>query len=256
MRVPRTATVAESLGQLQVNDLVRVNIAGRPGWGSGEAAEDVRTRVEDVIERCPEHGRRYVIAAPRYSGDVELPEGGTACTLEWPGPHGIWVLPVNFVDEQLAREGLRVWTVEVIAPPRQNERRSFCRVSWEVPVTIAALALDDVRRGAASGGVPTIAAQIQPATLEGRTRNISEGGLRGLVPGPALPVGLGVVAELELSGEGFSLPGRVQWVRPTGMHGDQAVDLAIAFEDPARCGDRLRPLLFAEQLRLRRAGLQ
>lgn len=255
MPVPRTATAAECLGQLRVNDLVRVNIAGRPAWGRGEAAEEVHTRVEDVIERCSEHGRRYVIAAPRYSGDVELPERGTTCTLEWPGPHGIWVLPVRFLDEEPAREGLRVWVVEVIALPRQNERRLFCRVNWEVPVTIMGLALDDLRRGASSAAGPTMVSDSPPAAITGRTRNISEGGVRCLAPGPALPVGLGVIVELDLSGEVFALSGRVQWVRPTGMH-PLAFDLAITFDDPGRHGDRMRPLLFAEQLRLRRAGLE
>jgi len=31
--------------------------------------------------------------------------------------------------------------------------------------------------------------------------------------------------------------------------------MAVAFDSPDNEGDRLRPLLFAEQLRLRRAGL-
>jgi len=253
--VPRTQTVAESLGQLRVNDLVRVNVAGRPSWGGGEAAEEVRSRVEEVIGRCAEHGQRYVIAAPRYAGDVEVPDPATPCTLEWPGPHGIWVLPVEFVDEQVVGQGLRVWVTEVMSPPRQNERRTFCRVEWDLPLTVAALPLDDVRRIPSGTGAATMA-QYDAMTVRGHTRNLSEGGVRCRLPGPGLPVGVGVMVEVEIAGESFTLAGRVQWVRPTGMHGADAWDTAISFDEPARHGDRLRPLLFAEQLRLRRAGLE
>lgn len=246
-----------TLGRLEVNCLVRVNIAGSSARGDdGEAAEDVRTRVEDVIERSAGHKTRYVIAAPRYSGDVELPEQGTPCTLEWPGPYGIWILPVTFVDEQMIREGLRAWTVEVLGQPRQAERRSFVRVAWDLALTLQSLSAAEVRQLLSSrDGRATLVTEGGGGPLPGRSVNISEGGIRCLVPSPALALGVGVMVGVEISGEDFHLPGRVQWVRPTGCHGAKEFDLAVAFDDPGRCGDRLRPLLFAEQLRLRRAGL-
>jgi hypothetical protein len=246
-----------TLGQLEVNQLVRVSVAGSAARGDGgEAAEDVRTRVEDVIERCDEHGRRYVIAAPRYSGDVELPAPGTPCTLEWPGVHGIWILPVTFIDEQVIREGLRAWTVEVIAPPRQAERRAFVRVEWALALTLAPLTAAEIRQVLPGrDGRATLVAEGEPVVLRGRSVNISEGGIRCLVPSPAPTPGVGVMVTIEISGESFRLPARVQWVKPTGCHGAAEIDLAVAFDDPGRHGDRLRQLLFAEQLRLRRAGL-
>lgn len=253
---PRTQTAAETLGRLDVNHLVRVNIAGSATVGTGEAAEEVRSRVEDVIERCSEHGRRYLIAAPRYVGNVEPPAPGTPCTLEWPGPHGIWILPVTFVADGQVGEGVRTWLVEVLAPARQTERRSFVRVDWDLPLVIEPLVVGDPRlMMVSSDGRATLAATGLPPSLTGHSLNISEGGIRCLLPAPALTCGVGVVARIELSGELFELPSRVQWVRPTGGHGQDEFDTAVAFDDAARHGDRLRPLLFAEQLRIRRAGL-
>jgi hypothetical protein len=253
---PRTQTAAETLGRLEVNHLVRVNIAGSVAIGAGEAAEDVRSRVEDVVERCAQHGRRYRIAAPRYAGDVELPAAGTPCTLEWPGPHGIWILPVTFIADGQVRDGVRAWLVEVLAPARQTERRSFVRVDWELPLLVEPLAVGDPRlMMARSDGRATLAAVGLPASISGRTLNVSEGGIRCLLPAPAMTCGVGLAARIEISGERFELPARVQWVRPTGGHGPDEFDTALAFDDPGRHGDRLRPLLFAEQLRIRRAGL-
>jgi hypothetical protein len=249
-------TPAETLGRLDVNHLVRVNIAGSATRGNGEAAEEVRTRVEDVIERCPGHGRRYTIAAPRYTGDVELPAAGTPCTLEWPGPHGIWILPVTFVDDQVIRDGLRVWTVEVLAPARQTERRSFVRVDWKLPLIVEPLSIVELRQLTPTGdGQAAMLAEGLIGPLVGATVNISEGGVRCQLPGPMLRPGVGVAINVEIAGQEFRLPARVQWIRPTGMHGPHEYDAALAFDDPGRQGDRLRPLLFAEQLRIRRAGL-
>jgi hypothetical protein len=255
--VPTQAhTPAETLGRLDVNHLVRVNIAGSASWGSGEAAEEVRTRVEDITERCADHARRYTIAAPRYAGDVELPAAGTPCTLEWPGPHGIWILPVTFVDDEVIGDGLRVWTVEVLAPARQTERRSFVRVDWELPLSVEPLSAAELRQlKAIFDGQATMLAEGLNGPLQGTTVNISEGGIRCQLPGPMLCQGVGVAISVEIAGHDFRLPARVQWIRPTGMHGLHEFDAALAFDDPGRHGDRLRPLLFAEQLRIRRAGL-
>jgi hypothetical protein len=239
-----------------VNHLVRVNVAGSADVGMGEAAEDVRTRVEDVVEPCAEHGRRYLIAAPRYLGDLELPGPGTPCTLEWPGPNGIWILPVTYVDEQQIRDGLRAWLMEVLAPARQSERRSFVRVEWALPLTLEPLSVGEARlMGPGSDGLATLAAADIPPALQGRTVNLSEGGFRCLLPAPVLNRGVGVAAKLEIAQEMRTLVGRVQRVRPTGSHGGAEFDTAVVFDDPGRHGDWLRPLLFAEQLRIRRAGL-
>lgn len=261
MSDPSGIRVRETLPE--VNDLVRVSIAGSGPIADGEAADGVPTRVENVVaDGAPSGGRRYVIAAPRYQGDLELPMPGTACTLEWPGTHGCWILPVAFDGEELAREeGLRVWLMDTLGPPRQNERRSYVRVGWAVPIAISLMSAADIRVATAGGrDEATMAAcpgKIPPLPdgIEGEARNISEGGIRALIPGPRLPVGLGVLARFTVSGEAFTVPSRISRIRPTGLIGLYQFDIAIAFDNPAKQGDRLRPLLFAEQLRIRRAGL-
>ena len=261
MSDPGGIRVRESLPE--VNELVRVSIAGYGPICDGEAADGVPTRVENVVVGgASQGGRRYVIAAPRYQGDLELPHAGTPCTLEWPGAHGVWILPVAFVGEELAREeGLRVWVLDALGPPRQNERRSFVRVGWSVPVSFSLMSAADVRLATVGRGDEATMAALPgkapplPDGVDGETRNISEGGIRALVPGPRLPVGLGVIARITVSGESFTIPSRVSWLRPTGKIGLYQFDVAVAFDNPAKQGDRLRPLLFAEQLRIRRAGL-
>lgn len=245
----------------EVNDLVRVNVAGNAALDRGEAAEGARTRVENVYPGEGADGRtRYVVAAPRYGGDVELPVPGTPCTLEWPGERGVWLLPVSFVVQELVGEGLRVWLVDVIGPARQNERREYVRVGWCVPVTLSLMSAEDVRRAVALGlDEASLVAGAEtselPDSLVGRTRDVSEGGISCLLPAPELPQGLAVTTYLELLGETFGIPSRIARVCPTGEISDHPFAVAVAFDNPARYGDRLRPLLFAEQLRIRRAGL-
>ena len=243
-----------------INDLVRVSVAGSGPAAHGAAADGIPSRVENVVDVALVGGRRYMIAAPRYPGDSELPQVGTPCTLEWPGSQGLWILPVSFTGEELAREELRVWVVDTIGPARQRERRSYMRVAWALPVSLSPMSAADVRR-AVAGGLkgPTMAAaptaDVLPEAVTGETSDISEGGVRLLLPEPCLPVGLGVVVHLDASGQQFTLPSRVRWIRHTGRTDALQFEMAVAFDSPDNEGDRLRPLLFAEQLRLRRAGL-
>lgn len=257
----RAASSADSLhGMPDVNDLVRVSVAGGDP-SEGPAADSVPTRVENVVvDAALPGGRRYMIASPRYRGDSELPAPGTRCTLEWPTAQGLWILPVLFAGEEAAREGLRVWLVDTVGPAQKTERRSYVRVAWSLPVTLTTMSAAEVRM-AVAGGLqgPTMVAEPTdesvPDTVTGHTSDISEGGIRMLLAAPPPPADLGVVVHLEVSGERFDLPSRVRWVRATGRANGQQFEAAVAFDDPDRHGDRLRPLLFAEQLRIRRAGL-
>jgi hypothetical protein len=246
---------------LDVNDLVRVNVAGNAKVGNGAAAEGARTRIENIDRTGGRDDRpRYVVAAPRYEGDVEPPAPGTPCTLEWPGERGVWILPVTFVQQEEVREGLRAWTLDVIGAPRQNERREYVRVTWSVPIMLAMMTAAEIRQAVAQGmheasiAAPRHSADL-PTSLAGMTRNVSEGGVSCQLPAPQLPEGLAVSARIELAGESFTVPSRIVRVRPTGVVNGYPFTAAVAFDNPARYGDRLRPLLFAEQLRIRRAGL-
>ncbi len=260
-------------GLPRVNHLVRLSVAGSGPQADGEAAESVPTRVENFDAAAGRAGRpRYTVAAPRYDGDVEPPQPGTACTLEWPGPRGLWILPMLFVGQDIAADGLRLWVLDVIGAARQNERRCFVRVDWVVPVTLVTMSAAEVRRAvvhgsagavmaasagpaAGPGAAPSVGGDPLPARMTGETRNVSEGGIRCLLPAPQLPTGLGVAVQVELSGQPFQIPARLTWVRPTGLLGPLQFDVALAFDAAGAHGDRLRPLLFAEQLRVRRAGL-
>src|SRR5215471_12631555 len=136
----------------EVNDLVRVSVAGSGPQADGALADGVPSRVENVLlDEALGGARRYMIASPRYCGDAELPPIGTPCTMEWPGEKGLWILPVSFAGEELAREGLRVWVVDTIGPPRQRERRSYVRVPWSLPVMVTPRSAAEVRRAVAEG---------------------------------------------------------------------------------------------------------
>ena len=245
----------------EVNDLVRVSVAGSGVQADGALADAVRSRVENVLLNDATGGsRRYSVAAPRYRGDAELPSVGTPCTLEWPGEQGLWILPVAFVGEELAREGLRVWVLDTIGPPRQRERRAYVRVPWSVPIMLTPRSAAEVRQ-AVAGGLQGRTMAAEPADQEtlheisGQTSDISEGGIRALLAAPPPPDDLGVIVHLEVSGEHFELPSRICWAKPSGRPDTLQFEAALAFDNPDRHGDRLRPLLFAEQLRIRRAGL-
>lgn len=258
-------TDAGTDGLLEVNDLVRLSVAGSGQQTDGEAAVGVPTRVENVAAGGGGSGLpRYTVAAPRYEGDVEPPEPGTASTLEWPGAQGLWILPVSFVGQEITEDGLRLWTVDVIAAARQHERRSFVRVDWAVPVSLVPRTAAEIRNamtGESNGAVLAAPSPGDgsggpvPDSIVGETRNVGEGGIRCLLPEPELPAGLGVSVDLELAGEAFRIPAQVAWVRPTGSLARLLFDVALAFDSSAVHGDRLRPLLFAEQLRVRRSGL-
>src|SRR5215813_8058483 len=118
----------------EINDLVRISIPGSDPGVAGAGAHSVPSRIENVL--VDETGRRYMIASPWYRGDSELPALGTPCTLEWSGAQGLWLLPVAFICEELAREDLRVWVLDTMGPAWQQERRSFMRVEWSLPVTL------------------------------------------------------------------------------------------------------------------------
>lgn len=245
---------------LGVNDLVRMTIAGNAEYGEGERAEEVRSRIENVVpEGGPEGRTRYLVAAPRYSGDVEMLVPGTVCTLERPAEHGIWVLPVAFIAQQVVQEGLRVWVVDAIGPARHHERREYIRVNWQVPVTLTLMSLGEVRRAVSHGldeltvVAPRHSPQLSPS-WEGMSHDVSEGGVCVMTARMDIPEDLAVLADFDLSGEHFSIPSRVTQVRSTGRLGAYPLDIVLLYDSASSHGDRMRPLLFAEQLRRRRSG--
>jgi hypothetical protein len=237
----------------QVNSLVEIHLGARladasgaglvPG-GSGEAhAFGGKSRIEDLLDGPEPNGfPRYVVAAPRYTGDLEAPRPGAAGYLQWSTWAGLWFVPVRFEEERATAVGLKVWEVQVTGQPERNQRRSYVRVPWRVPVQ-----------------VKVIAAVSGPATA-GHTSNISEGGMLVRFVDVTLPAGSQVSIEFALEGERFEIPAEICWsapaketvaARPEGQKGP-TIESAVSFVDRQADRDRLRPRLFAEQLRQRR----
>lgn len=223
---------------------------------------DLPTRVEDVVP-AQRRGRsaQVVVSAPRYAGDVEGPSSGAACALVWATQRGVVELPTRYAGTRTLDRGLRVWTLDVAGPAVRLQRRAFVRVPVSVPVVVRTRRLDAVPAAeaeAAPCGEDGAEAPVIPETLQGRTLDVSEGGLRCLLPVPALPADLPVDVAFTLDGDLFdlraeivrALPPRADGRGDTGM-----VETAIRFVAPGQRGDDLRRVVFAEQVRLRRAGL-
>ncbi len=209
---------------------------------------DLPTRVEDVIP-AQRRGRpaRVVIAAPRYVGDLEQPPSGAPCALVWATQRGVIELPTAYLDAHTLDQGLRVWALEVTGDAVRIQRRSFVRVPISVSVTVVAPA-----------GAEDTAPIDVPVTLQGRTLDLSEGGVRCLLP-TDIPADLPVNVVFAVDGEEFRLQARVVRSAParSPRTGDPLThETAIRFVDHASRADDLRRVVFAEQLRLRRSELR
>jgi len=226
-----------------------------------QLASRVPSRVEDQRDpAAPDGGCRLLVAAPQFEGDLELPADGTRCTVQWTSPRGLWILPVAFRGQERS-ESVRLWDLEVAGPPRREERRKFVRVPWTQAIALelnpGAEVAEEVTAALRTAAEGTAAEGTDAAgrlTVHGHTINIGEGGVLCLLREAKLPAACPVTVRLILNGTTFALPSRITWSLATGT-GPRRYETAIAFNDPTRCGDTLRPLLYAEQIRLRREGL-
>jgi hypothetical protein len=243
-----------------VNDLIRVTM-GNPGeLGESGHEIDVATRIEDLT-RNRKTGKvlDYLIAVPRFSGDVVLPAPRTACSLNWHTPRGLWMLPTAFVKQEVNGNGLKGWRLSVTGPPRRDQRRRYVRVPWSLTATLAVRrdldALDPhrvrlIEHSGAAEALPDL-----PESLPARVLNVSEGGLLCMTAGPVLPTYLPLVARFTLDTTDFVAPAYIVWSLVRDPDAELGVENALAFDDPTIEGDALRPLLFQAQMRARRAGI-
>jgi len=247
-------------GVPDVNDLIRVslNAPGDPD-GSGPPL-DVASRIEDLT-RNRKTGKilSYLIAVPRFSGDVVLPAPRSACSLNWHTPRGLWMLPTAFENQETTGYGLRVWRLAVTGPPRRDQRRRYVRVPWSLPVELEIrrdlAALDpDRRRLIEQNGTADLLPDL-PERLRARALNVSEGGLLCMTGGPVLPTYLPLITRFTLDTTAFVIPAYIVWSLVRDEKAEMGVENALAFDDPGIEGDALRPLLFQAQLKARRAGL-
>jgi hypothetical protein len=251
----------------EVNDLVRVTV----GFVDDEheetpaMASEVASRVEDVsTDRKTGLPLAYLIAAPWFAGDTEQPPAGTVCALQWPTARGLCTLPVVLQSEESGDSGLRMWRVKVTGPVRRHERRRYVRAPWSLPAELLVRhdleALPSERRHLVERvGIKKQLADL-PEAYDATAVNVSEGGLLCLSPGPVMPSLLPLVARFTIEQNCFETPASVVWSvlrdgTGLGTGKDAVVESAIAFDDPGRYGEILRPLVFQAQLRARQQGL-
>lgn len=216
-----------------VNALVRVAVGSSEDPADGLRACDVPSRIEDVEDVAPGQRRRVLVATPRFPGDWREPDPGTACTLTWTGADGVVELPVAYDSTTVWHSDpsvLRLWWMAVTGDAVRIQRREYFRCPIALPVTVT-------------------------PGLSGRTTDLGEGGLRCLLVGDPLVAGAAVRADLTLAdGSTLSVPGSVLRSDPAARAPDHA-DTVVRFDDPEPQGDDVRRVIFAEQLRLRRLGL-
>jgi hypothetical protein len=248
-------------GMPETNDLVRVTLGGIDGPDAERYASEVPSRIEDAAyDRDTGRPLGYRIAAPWFTGDLEVPAPQTECALQWVSPQGLWTLPCAFEAQEVTPHGLRVWRVRVTGEPCREERRRYVRVEWSVPADLAVRRRlgtlpPQARRRAEEGGVRTWLAAL-PDRIGAEIVNVSEGGLRCFSAVPVLPQGLPLVVTFTLDDHPFETTAHVIWsLFCEGAFPERAVESALAFDDPTRHAERLRPLMFAAQLRAWRAGL-
>jgi len=262
----KAATVGTQLPAPDVNDLVRVTVGDEDDDDGGPPAlaSEVASRVEDrASDRKSGAPLAYLIAAPWFAGDTEEPPVGTACTLQWPTERGLCVLPVAFQAEENGEAGLRMWRVAVTGPVRRHERRRFVRAAWSLPAELFVRrdleALPAERRHAVErAGIRSKLAEL-PDCYPATAVNVSEGGLLCVSAAPAMPAALPLVARFTIEQTCFETPASVVWsVQRDAATADAAavVESAIAFDDPGRYGEVLRPLVFQAQLRARRLDMR
>lgn len=262
---PSDAVLVEPLSRVlrppEVNDLVRVTLGAIDDPDAIRFASEVPSRVEDVVlDDRTGAPVAYLIAAPWFSGDLEDPQADTECALQWVTSRGLCMLPCSFQAAESPARGLRMWRVHVTGPVRREERRRFVRVSWSVPAEVVIRRdLDALppaaRQRVERAGIHALLADL-PERFTAQAVNFSEGGLRCRSPEPVLPEGLALTVRFTLEERDFEAAAYVVWsLLRRDASRDCNVESALAFEEPQKHGEVLRPLMFAAQLRARRAGL-
>jgi hypothetical protein len=242
----------------EVNDLVSVTLKSLDSAEGEAPASDIPSRIEDVTtDEVTGRVEGYVIAAPRFTGNLDTPAPGSEFFLQWLSPRGVCLVPIAFEAQVTTPSGLQVWHVAVTGPPRREERRRFVRVPLnlttrlEVRRNLSALP-PQRRQRAEQGGMRSALADL-PLAIEAQTVNLSEGGLLCVSQGPVLPTHLPLISQFTVNTIAFSIYSYVVWSAPgeSGTH----VESALTFDESDPQCEILRPLLFQAQLEARRTKL-
>lgn len=222
----------------EVNKLIRISVGAGPDPDDDRVADDVPSRVEDVSV-VPGPSRRSAprrilhVAVPSYAGDLEGPRDGTWCGVSWLTPAGVFEVPTAFEGRDMVGPVVKAWRLVVTGPTVRAQRRRFVRTSWTAPLRV----------------------RIADRTLSGQCSDLSEGGVRCLLPLPPLDADTEVEVTLNGPDGPLVLTARVLRAEEITVQSDKLVQTVLVFSDPDVHGDMLRRLVFEEQLRARRAGL-
>jgi hypothetical protein len=219
-----------------IGTLIHVFLEGPASAEADGAAESLRSRIEDIIPRAsPKERDHIMIAAPVYAGDIEPPREGTRCGVVWPTSREMRELPTAFVHDDLAPI-LRVWHLEVLGPPARVQRRNYSRVPMELPVEV-------------------VGEQVE--SHAGHTVDVSEGGLLCALNLPPLDAGETVRVNLKVADTQLSITAKVIRTFDTKERdGKKVAVTAVRFENPDEYGDVVRHAVFAEQMKIRKKGLE
>lgn len=182
------------------------------------------TRIEDSSRRA------LVVVAPLRDDGLPFPlQPRTPLTVGWPTDTGFFVAVCTL--RGLGEDVVATWILDVARIERQ-QRRSAYRLPLSAPLTL--------RSGTGE--------------IEGRTCDVSEGGLRCIQPRRSAPeLGDAIHLEVALPDE-EPIVARAKVVRAREVSVTE-VDLGLAFVViDAEDGERLRRFIFEEQLRRRSAG--
>jgi len=181
-------------------------------------------------------GVRIMISASDVSFLPAPPDLTAEHALIWTTPTGQMEMPVHLSDIDEPQ-----WILTSAGPARRVQRRQFARTAIHLAADVVAVGPD---RG--------------QAHWSGLIIDLSEGGVRVLVPGVPPPPGARIVVTFPITeaGELLDCPGVViRHVGTTGGGEEERTALAVRFEDPEEHGDTIRKMVFAEQLRLRQTRL-
>ncbi|NLT54016.1 MAG: PilZ domain-containing protein [Actinomycetales bacterium] len=287
---PTRERVSPEIALPPVNTLLRMSIGTRVAADDEDRMPEVSTRVENVVPGPDGNpvGAELLVAAPRFAGDLDVPLPTTPCEVTWLTARGIHELPTGFVRVE-AEDGLRMWRLRVTGPAYRVQRRRYFRVTCAFPVTLRVTerpgdtdtpADDETRPGdrplspsrpnragaqnlsawQRAGGIVARQDQEKEAEPEevpliGHTVDLSEGGARCAIKGPLLEAGTKVALSLMLGEERVEATAVVLRAIENASGTASAPDLyelAVSFENPDEYGDKLRRIVFAEQIRARR----
>lgn len=228
--------------------------AARRAVGNETERVVLPTRIEDVLLVGRGPYARFVVSAPVDPGEAPRPDPDVVCMVEWTSERGLWVLPTRYAGLEQGANGTRFWLLDQTGGPVRSQRRQYVRVEWAVPVAVV---LRDGEEATADPTDPTHDPTHDPTPgrrpMLGRTRDVSEGGVACLLDGPVLTPGTSVRAVIGVADDPVEADGHVVNSTPTDTEGLTLT--VVAFDDPSTVGDRLRPLLFEEQRRLRRLAV-